>query len=54
VGQSFGFASELPLGPELAILPMNRREYPQNRVGRKTWAFSPALAELEALEDEHE
>jgi hypothetical protein len=27
VGQSFGFASELPLGPELALLPMNHREF---------------------------
>ncbi len=35
VGQSFGFASELPLGPELAILPMKRREIIANRVGRK-------------------
>jgi hypothetical protein len=27
VGQSFGFASELPLGPELALPPMNHREF---------------------------
>jgi hypothetical protein len=35
VGQSFGFASELPLGPELALLPMNDREFPASRAGRK-------------------
>jgi len=27
VGQSFGFASELPLGPELALLPLNYRKF---------------------------
>jgi hypothetical protein len=27
VGQSFGFASELLLGPELVLLPMNHREF---------------------------
>ena len=27
VGQSFGFASELLLGPELALLLMNHREF---------------------------
>jgi hypothetical protein len=45
VGQSFGFASELPLGPELAILPMKRREIIANRVGRKAdgGAEAPAL-----------
>ena len=34
VGQSFGFASELPLGPELALLPLNHREFIANRAGR--------------------
>jgi hypothetical protein len=29
VGQSFGFASELPFGPEVAVLPMNHREFPR-------------------------
>jgi len=45
VGQSFGFASGLPLGPELAILPMKQREFIVNRVGRKAdgGAESPAL-----------
>jgi hypothetical protein len=28
LGQSFGFASELPLGPELALPPINQREFP--------------------------
>jgi hypothetical protein len=31
VGQSFGFACELPLGPELAFLAMNHRELPAKR-----------------------
>jgi hypothetical protein len=31
VGQSFGFASELRLGPELALLPMNRHEFAATR-----------------------
>jgi hypothetical protein len=43
VGQSFGFASELPLGPELAILPMKQREFVVNRVGQKADGGAEAL-----------
>jgi hypothetical protein len=45
VGQSFGFASGLPPGPELALLPMKHREFPAKRVGRNAdgWAEAPAL-----------
>jgi hypothetical protein len=35
VEQSFGFASELPLGPELVLLPINYREFPAGCAGRK-------------------
>ncbi len=35
VGQSFGFASGLPPGPELAFPLIERREFLANRVGRK-------------------
>jgi TonB family protein len=42
VGQSFSFASELPLGPQLALLPMNHREFLAIRVGQK--ADCPAEA----------
>ncbi len=34
VGQSFGFASGLPPGPELAFPPMNRHKFLAIRVGR--------------------
>ena len=38
MGQSLGFASELPLGPELALLSMNHREFlaKPRRAGRPT------------------
>jgi len=45
VGQSFGFASELPLGPELARLPMNHANSSENRVGRKVGAANMAKTE---------
>ena len=44
VGQSFGFASELPLGPELALLPLNHREFIAKRVGRKAGGGAEAPA----------
>ena len=34
LGQSFGFASELPLGPELALLPLNHCGFIAKRAGR--------------------
>jgi hypothetical protein len=34
LGQSFGFASELPLGPELAFLSMKHRQFIAKRVGQ--------------------
>jgi hypothetical protein len=55
VGQSFGFASELLLGPELALLPMDHREFLAKRAGQKPrplkdnskskryWAVPPVL-----------
>jgi hypothetical protein len=45
VGQSFGFASELLLGPELALSPVKHREFIAKRVGRKAdgGAEAPAL-----------
>jgi hypothetical protein len=35
VGQSFCFASELPLGPELALLPLNHRKFISKRAGQE-------------------
>jgi hypothetical protein len=45
VGQSFGFASELPLGPELAHLPGNHREFRTNprRPEGRDWAESSRI-----------
>jgi hypothetical protein len=44
VGQSFGFASELPLGLELALLPLNYREFIAERAGRKAGGGAEAPA----------
>jgi hypothetical protein len=44
VGQSFGFASELPLGPEFALLPLNHREFIAKRAGRKAGGGAEASA----------
>jgi hypothetical protein len=44
VGQSFGFASGLPLGPELALLPLNHREFIAKRASRKAGGGAEAPA----------
>jgi len=44
VGQSFGFASGLPPGPELAFLSINHREFLANRVDGKADAGAGTLA----------
>jgi hypothetical protein len=45
-GQSFGFVAELPLGPELALLPLNHREFIARRTGRKAGGKPEGLALL--------